>query len=119
MRRGAILAATLLATACGSAESRDPEGQAAKAEAEPVLECAVDGARDYGTGCTLERSAAPDGTFLTIRSPTGSFRRLRVTGGRVAAADGAEPARIVAEDAKRVEVAVGGDRYRLPRQALR
>ncbi|MEA3001700.1 MAG: hypothetical protein QOH81_488 [Sphingomonadales bacterium] len=119
MRRGAILAATLLAAACGSAASRDPERQAAKAEAEPVLECAVDGARDCGDGCTLERTAAPGGAILTIRSPTGSFRRLRVTGGRVAAADGAEPARILAEDARRVEVVVGGDRYSLPRQALR
>ncbi|MDB5692386.1 MAG: hypothetical protein JWO81_1449 [Alphaproteobacteria bacterium] len=118
MKRAAVLAATLLASACGGAASGNQQAAAAT-EASPAFECAVDGASDYGTGCTLERSAAADGMILTLRSPTGSFRRLRVARGRIAAADGAEPARIIAEDSNRVEVAVGGDRYRLPRQMLR
>ena len=104
----------LLLASCGPSGERQ-QGQARQPVAEPILECAIDGAADYSTGCTIERA----GPILTIRSPTGSFRRLRVAGGRVTAADGAEPARIVGEDAKRIEVAIGRDRYRIPREVLR
>jgi hypothetical protein len=51
-----------------------------------------------------------------VRKPDGGFRRLRVTddGRGVAAADGAEAAQvtIIADD--RIEVAIGGDVFRLP-----
>lgn len=111
---GALL---LLLAACGSSNDGQ-QGRTGKAEAEPGFECAVDGASDYGTGCTIERKAAPGGAILTLRSPTGSFRRVRVGGGSIAAADGAQPARILGGDGARVEVAIGGDRYRIPRKAL-
>jgi hypothetical protein len=110
-------AGMLLLSGCGSGAPQHGERPAEAAQA--GLECAVDGAGDYGDGCTIERAAAPGGIILTLRSPTGSFRRLRVAGGRIAAADGAEPARVTAQDKQRIEVAVGGDRYRLPRQLLR
>jgi hypothetical protein len=113
----AFLASASLLSGCGSGASGS--GQPPSGSAEPVLECAVDGASDYGDGCTIARAAAPGGTILTISSPTGSFRRLRVAASRVFAADGAEPARVIGEDRERVEVAIGGDRYRLPRQMLR
>ena len=53
---------------------------------------------------------------LTIRHPDGGFRRLRITadGRGVIAADGAEPARVSVIGPADIEVAVGGDRYRLP-----
>ena len=112
--RVAGLALILLAAGCGRGQQQE-----ATSVAVPGFECATDGASDYGSGCTLERVAATSGTILTLRSPTGSFRRLRITNGNVAAADGAEPARTIGGDAKRIEVAIGGDRYRIPREALR
>jgi hypothetical protein len=110
------LALLLLTAGCSRGNE---EQQASAAVAAPGLECATDGASDYGTGCTIERKAATGGTILTLRSPTGSFRRLRIASGNVATADGAEPARLIGGDAKRVEVAIGGDRYRIPRETLR
>jgi hypothetical protein len=113
--RAAAVASILLVAGCGqSGEQHNAAGAA-----EPGLECATDGASDYGAGCTIERKAAARGTVLTLRSPTGSFRRLRVVNGAVAAADGAEPARVIGGDARRIEVAVGRDRYRIPRKDLR
>lgn len=101
------LAALLpLLTACGGAPAP---------RADDRIECAVDGAAAFARVCTIERSAAPDVLF-TIRAPSGSFRRLAATsdGRGVMAADGAEEAtvRIVGKDL--IEVAIGGDRYRLP-----
>ncbi len=111
MRTASGLALLLLA-ACGSPGA---EQQAQVGAAEPGLECAMDGASEYAAGCTVERN----GTVLTLRSPTGSFRRLRVANGKVEAADGAEPARRLGDDGKRVSVAVGGDRYLIPKADLR
>jgi len=112
--------ACLLLAGCGDdASGAWKQEQKGSGEAVAGLECATDGASDYGTGCTIERRTTRDGTILTVHSPTGSFRRLLVAGGRVTAADGAEPARLGRGDGKRTEVAVGGDRYRIPREALR
>lgn len=117
MRMVWVLALLALAGCGSSGDSR--QGQAPAAVAEPGFECATDGASDYDASCTIERAAARSGTVLTLRGPTGSFRRLRVANGKIEAADGAEPARILSEDARRVEVAIGGDRYRIPRGELR
>jgi hypothetical protein len=118
--RAGIVSALLLLSGCGSGASGQwRQEQNESGEAVAGLECATDGAPDYGTGCTVERAPEPSGTILTLRSPTGSFRRLRVTNGRIEAADGAEPARMLGGDNARVEVAIGGDRYRIPRTALR
>jgi hypothetical protein len=104
MRRLAVL--LLLLSACG-----DPPTP----KAETRIECAVDGAAAFARVCTVERTPGPDVLF-TIRSPSGSFRRLAATsdGRGVMAADGAEPAtvRIVGPDL--IEVSIGDDRYRLP-----
>lgn len=85
------------------------------AAADERIECAVDGAAEFAPVCTVERSAG-DEPRLTLRSPSGSFRRLAVTGdGRgVAAADGAEEARVEVIDRGLIEVSIGADRYRLP-----
>jgi hypothetical protein len=118
--RAGIASALLLLSACGSGAG-GPWRQEGNESGEAVagLECATDGASDYGAGCTIVRTSGHTGTVFTLRSPTGSFRRLRVTNGRIEAADGAEPARILGGDSARVELAIGGDRYRIPRVALR
>jgi hypothetical protein len=76
------------------------------------IECAVDGAAGFERVCTVERGRGR----LTLRGPSGSFRRLVIAkdGRGVAAADGAEPATVAVVAKDRIEVSIGGDRYRLP-----
>ena len=110
-------AALLLLAACGEADAPDEQGAAAPASAaQDRLECAVGGSTAFERACTVERSEGPEGLTLTLRAPDGSFRRLLVaTDGRgVVAADGAEPAAVTPLSGNRIEVAIGGDRYRLP-----
>jgi hypothetical protein len=85
------------------------------ARVEERIECAVDGAAAFERVCTVERTAGP-GLLLTIRSPSGGFRRLVATrdGRGVTAADGAEPAVVTIVSKDLVEVSIGSDRYRLP-----
>lgn len=85
------------------------------ARAEALIECAVEGAAAFERVCTLERSAGRE-TLLTLRSPSGGFRRLAVTrdGRGVRAADGAEPATVAIAGKDLIEVSIGSDRYRLP-----
>ena len=101
------LAALLpLLTACGGPPA---------AAVDDRIECAVDGAGEFERVCTVERTPGPD-VLLTLRSPSGSFRRLVATqdGRGVMAADGAEPAVVKAVGKDLIEVSIGGDRYRLP-----
>ena len=101
------LAALLpLLAACGSPPAP---------KADDRIECAVDGATVFARVCTVERSPGPEVLF-TIRSPSGSFRRLAATsdGRGVMAADGAEPAAVRVIGPNLVEVTIGTDRYRMP-----
>ena len=55
------------------------------------------------------------GLILTVHRPDGGFHRLLVKPGYgVVAADGAEEAKVTIVGANEIEVAIGGDRYRLP-----
>jgi hypothetical protein len=102
-RRAALF---LLLAACGG-----PPGE----KAGERIECAVDGSSRLERVCTVERSPGPE-VVLTVRSPSGSFRRLVATrdGRGVMAADGAEEARVTVIRKDLIEVAIGTDRYRLP-----
>lgn len=66
--------------------------------------------------CTIEQTQGQDGLVLTVSHPDGAFHRLLVTtdGRGVVAADGAEVAKVTVVGADGIEVALGGDRYRLP-----
>lgn len=113
-RRWAPALLGILATGCGQQAAGDPfaeEGNAAE-----TIECAVDGKPEFSNACAIDRAPRGDGPTLTIRHPDGGFRRLLVTrdGRGVIAADGAEPARVSIDGDSRIEVSVGGDRYRLP-----
>lgn len=126
MKAAAFLSLLLLA-ACGSekhansgagnqASDQIIPAPAASAEAsDDRIDCAIAGGA-FEHVCTVERTTGKDGLTLTVRAPSGSFRRLEVTGdGRgIAAADGAEPAKVTVIGPGRIEVAIGGDRYRLP-----
>jgi hypothetical protein len=74
------------------------------------------GSATLARDCTVDRLQSRDGLILTLRHPDGRFHRVMVTGdGRgVVAADGAEIAKVAIKGADGIEVALGGDRYRLP-----
>ncbi|PSJ39954.1 hypothetical protein C7I55_12205 [Sphingomonas deserti] len=80
------------------------------------MDCAVAGAETFAPDCSVERRMTSDGLALTVRGPDGGFHRLLVTrdGRGVVAADGAVPAQVTPVAANRIEVAIAGDRYRLP-----
>ncbi len=111
MRR--IFPVFLLLSACG--ESAPDDIAASAPEGAERIECAV-GGEAFAPVCLVDRAQSPDGLTLTLRGPSGSFRRLLVTtdGRGVIAADGAEAAAVTPLGPDRIEVAIGGDRYRLP-----
>lgn len=104
MKRAAALVPIL--AACGGPPAAGREDR---------IDCALEGAAEFERVCLVERTAGRD-LLLTIRSPSGSFRRLVATrdGRGVAAADGAEPATVTLVGEGMIEVAIGPDRYRLP-----
>jgi len=122
-----VLAAFAMLTlaACGETESGEmPVAAAAKAEAaveDNRIECLLRGGEQFERFCTVDHEQRPEGRILVLRKPDGGFRRLLVaTDGRgVVAADGAEPAVVSILGDDRIEVAIGGDRFRLPAQIRR
>lgn len=124
MRYAAAFALVLLA-ACGSGAppAQDSNGAAAPPPGEPDnrIDCQVAGAAGFERACTVESADSPNGRVLTIRKADGGFRRLLVTsdGRGVVAADGAERAQVSLLPDHRIEVAIGGDRFRLPAMVRR
>ncbi len=109
----------LLLSACGNPDAATERALAASEERaadDGRVECAVEGAGGFERVCTMERVKGADGTTLTVRHPSGGFRRVLVaTDGRgVVAADGADPAMVSIVSDGLIEVALAGDRYRLP-----
>ena len=97
----------LLLLSCGEAAEQPPRG--------PAIECAIGGGA-FERSCTVERSEGAEGLILTIRNERGGFRRILLPRDRsgARAADGAERAAVTLLADGRAEVALGGDRYRLP-----
>jgi hypothetical protein len=116
--RQIALPAVLLLAACGDPKAGGGESQAAAEAAAGAekIDCAVNGAVGFERVCVVERTAGADGLVLTIRHPSGGFRRLQVTkdGRGVIPADGAESAAVRVLDDHQIEVAIGSDRYKLP-----
>ena len=113
------LALAVLLAACGGPPEQVADGSESVAQGtgtptEAPVEQIACGA-DLTARCTVERTAIDGGEMLTLRDADGGFRRLRIgADGGIAAADGAEPAAIVARGATGTEVAIGDMRYRLP-----
>ena len=116
MRTLFAFVALLGLAACGDPGRATDESLDASAEANSRVSCAVEGESDFEDVCTVERSSGEDGLVLTLRHPSGGFRRLLVTqdGRGVIAADGADPAVVSVIDKDRIEVTIAGDQYRLP-----
>ncbi len=104
-----LLISALLLSACG-----EQSGElAVQADAIP---CAIGEGAAMSSECSVERTATPDGTLLTIRQPDGGFHRLRVArdGRTIASADGAEVAQVAPAGDDQIDVTLGSARYRLP-----
>ena len=116
MKARFVLPLALAAAGCGDPDAARRQALADAAEQAGKVDCATDGTAAFALVCTVERVSSAEGLVLTIRSPRGSFRRLLVTkdGRGVVAADGADPANVTLIDGGRIEVAIAGDRYRLP-----
>ncbi len=122
MRSSLLIAILTSLTACGSPEptattlTRVEAVQGRAADDAGQILCAPQGAIGFERVCALDRVVTPTGLLLTVSKPDGGFHRLAVTrdGRGVIAADGAEPALVSVVDNATIEVAIGGDRYRLP-----
>jgi hypothetical protein len=114
MKFAAILPVFIL-PACGDSDNVPKDVLASAPAGAERIECSIGGG-GFEPVCAVDRAQSPDGLTLTLRRPSGSFRRLLVTkdGRGVIAADGVEQAAVTPLGAERIEVAIGGDRYRLP-----
>ena len=121
MRISSAVVLLLALAACG--EQKTDHATLAKYEAQQNATLEDDGrlmcAQGQGAltrACTIDRELGDQGLVLTLRHPDGAFHRLLVTrdGRGVIAADGAEPAKVSVLAGNEIEVALGGNRYRLP-----
>jgi hypothetical protein len=122
MRISSAIAGLLLLAGCKPAQTDhavlaqvEANSQAARAEDGRIV-CAKHGSNDFARTCTVDRETGKDGLVLTVRQADGAFHRLLVTkdGRGVIAADGAEKATVTVIGPEQIEVALAGDRYRLP-----
>lgn len=118
---GAALVALAIISAC----SREPDNgviaaeeaaQVRDAAADGRIWCALAGDADFQLNCSMDRMASADGPILILGRSDKGYRRFRITqdGRGVVAADGAEAAQVRILTGGLIEVAVAGDRYRLP-----
>lgn len=86
------------------------------ADAQVRISCAMRGAARFERACSLDRMDSADGPVLIVGRADAGYRRLLVTsdGRGVVSADGAEPASVTIIGDGMIEVAVDGDRFRLP-----
>lgn len=107
----------LLAACAGSSDPNAPQGNGAAApppgQPDNRIECRPAGAPSFERACTVEIADTQRGTVLTIRKADGGFRRLLWANDTVVAADGAQPAHATPLPDGRMEVEIGGDRFRV------
>lgn len=120
MRTLGGVAALLLLGACGGRDNgamADAEARGSRDAAESGrIECALEGAKLFDRTCTVEEMSGADGAVLIVGKASVGYRRLLITtdGRGVVSADGSEAAKVSIIGDGMIEVAVGGDRYRLP-----
>ena len=110
------LIALLLLGGCGQPDDVMRAAEKQAADSSGRIECALARAAEFTRACTVDRIKAEDGLELTVRHPDGGFHRLLVTkdGRGLIAADGAEEAIVSVSGPHQIDVAIAGDRYRLP-----
>ncbi len=110
-----VLLGCFMLTACGDSGSGLVDSGMTEDEAREIP-CALDGESGFDTTCTRTLVPGEEGNQLILEGPDGSFRRFTIlTDGRgLEATDGAQEPVIRILDNASIEVAIGGDRYRLP-----
>ena len=110
LRISSALGLIVLLAACGAEESSPPPGD--------KVECALGAGAALAPVCTLEVVAG--GGEIILHHPDGGFRRLArdAASGTLTPRDGADPLMIGADDADALTIAIGAERYRLPRRLL-
>lgn len=112
----ALLGCTmLLLAACQGGGDAEAAAAEQVAQADTVIECAVNGAATFERECPVEKAEIDGAKFLTVRHPDGGFRRFEILtdGHGLAVADGADDAKLAVEG-DILGVAVARDRYRFP-----
>ncbi|TXC69116.1 hypothetical protein FSZ31_09315 [Sphingorhabdus soli] len=120
MRTILILSAAVLSlyalSACQSQDEALIDDAEGAANSVAKVSCALGDEQQFTDSCTLQRLVGSDRTTIVLGRGDVGFRRFVMTadGRGLITADGAEPARVSIVGDAEVEVAVGGDRYRLP-----
>ncbi len=79
------------------------------------IACALDGAEAFATTCLVE----VDGARLVVREPDGGFRRFGFDGGgSLYPVDGIDAFALARAEDGSTEIAVDGDRYRIPAELM-
>lgn len=109
-----LLAATAVLAGCSGSASSDRESLTGGDDSR--IACALGDETEFTEQCDAERVQHGDRRELVLRHPDGGFRRFDiVTDGRgLVAADGSEEALVTPLTDGRIELSVGGDRYRIP-----
>lgn len=112
LRIFSCLSAVVLLAACSGSSDSDTNAAANEGR----VDCAMGGAATFDRTCSLDRMTSADGTVLVVGRADAGYRRLLLTtdGRGLVAADGVDPARISIVGDGLIEVAVAGDRFRLP-----
>lgn len=83
---------------------------------ETRITCALGDETEFTEQCDAERVQNGERRELVMRHPDGGFRRFEIVsdGRGLVAADGSEEAVVTPLTDGRIQLSVGGDRYRLP-----
>ncbi len=120
-KRGGMMLPLVLLGGCNAAPDNSALAEAEARQAKEAalngrIDCALEGAKLFDRTCTIEEMSGAEGTILVVGRADTGYRRLAIaTDGRgVVSADGSEPAKVTIVGDGMIEVAIGGDRYRLP-----
>ncbi|GAB5347429.1 hypothetical protein [Alteriqipengyuania sp. 357] len=118
---GALCLAGLALAIAGCDAQAVPDGSADARSATAAgpgpftIPCALDGAENFESTCSVERQTMDDAVLLAVIHPDGGFRRFEQLpdGAGLAAVAGADTvAQTLAGDT--LEIALAGNRYRFP-----
>jgi hypothetical protein len=122
-----VVALAGLASACDNAgvtnssatsamgKMRDLIGKSEPTAQPKRFACRVAGMKQWAEACTARVMPGQDGMrVMTLMGPDGGFRRITLNGKDLLEADGAEPLRINASHSDMIELAIGGNGYRVP-----
>lgn len=102
----------LMAISLAGCSQQSSNQQPVTADPDHAVSCRTGGETEMRPLCAAEQ----EGNIVTLRTPSGAFRRFRIVpdGRGLVAADGAAPAHVKILSPKQIEVTVENDHYLLP-----